>query len=288
MYFIQNNFLKVSINPRGAELDSIFHKIHQLEYLWSGDATFWGKKSPVLFPIIGTLKDNSYQYKGKTYQLPRHGFARERVFEIAQKSDESIEFLLKSDAETLKIYPFDFEFSLIYHLEGAKLSVTYRIKNKSRRVLYASVGAHPAFKVPLQDNLSYEDYYLQFSENETAGRYPINPAGLIISPAEAYLNGNRLPLKKSLFYQDALVFKELRSEAMTLRSDKSPHGLTMTYKGFPFFGIWAARDADFVCLEPWCGIADGENAGADFTKKEGILKVGVGKMEEKTWELIVF
>jgi galactose mutarotase-like enzyme len=173
-------------------------------------------------------------------------------------------------------------------LEANKLSVTYRIVNKSKRILYASVGAHPAFKVPLQNGLNYEDYYLEFSKNEIAGRYPINPAGLIVSPATPYLDGHRLPLQKSFFYQDALVFKELSSEAMTLRSDKSPHGLTMTYEGFPFFGIWAAKDADFVCLEPWCGIADGEDAGVDFTKKEGILKIGVGKIVEKTWEIEVF
>jgi galactose mutarotase-like enzyme len=289
MQSIQNDQLRVNINSKGAELDSIFHKTHQLEYLWNGDAAFWGKKSPVLFPIIGTLKGNKYQYKGEIYQLSRHGFAREHDFETKQISETEIEFLLKSDKETLKVYPFQFEFSLIYRLEAANLSVTYRIKNKSRQVLYASVGAHPAFKVPLQDGLHYDDYFLEFSEKENAGRYPINAEGLIISLANPCLqNTNRLPLTKQLFHQDALVFKDLRSDKVSLRSEKSPHGLRMTYKGFPFFGIWAAKDADFVCLEPWCGIADGEDAGQDITKKEGIMKAGVGKIVEKTWSVDFF
>jgi galactose mutarotase-like enzyme len=289
MHTIQNDLLRVNILSKGAELDSIYHKTHQLEYLWSGDPLFWGKKSPVLFPIIGTLKDNTYHYKGKNYQLSRHGFARERTFEAIKHSETQIEFLLKSDAETLKVYPFKFEFSVIYQLNEANLSVTYRIKNKSKRVLYASVGAHPAFKVPLQAGLQYNDYFLEFSEKENAGRYPINSEGLIKTPANpCLLNTQRLPLTKALFHQDALVFKELRSTQVSLRSESSPHGLRMRYEGFPFFGIWAATNADFVCLEPWCGIADSEETNQDFTKKEGILKVGVGKKMEKTWKVEFF
>jgi galactose mutarotase-like enzyme len=289
MLNLENEYLKIQISPKGAELNSIYHKIHQIEYLWSGDPAFWGKKSPILFPIIGTLKDNTYLYKGEQYHLSRHGFARERDFEVVKQSEIEIEFRLTSDETTLKIYPFNFHFSLIYRIEESKLSVTYRIVNKSKRVMYASVGAHPAFKVPLTEGLNYEDYYLEFSASENAGRYPINAEGLIKTPAEPCLqNTNKLPLTKALFQKDALVFKDLCSTQVQIKSDKNAHGLKMTYEGFPFFGIWAAPNADFVCLEPWCGIADGEVTNQDFTTKEGILKVGLNKKIEKCWFIDIF
>ncbi len=286
---IENDILKATIEAKGAELSSVFHKEHQLEYMWSGDAAYWGKKSPVLFPIVGTLKDDSYFFNGKKYQLSRHGFARDYTFEVENHTADKVSFLLVSDAETLKNYPFEFEFRLHYTLEGNELSVTYDIENTSNQEMFFSVGGHPAFKVPLVEGTSYEDYYIQLNQSETVGRYPLSNDGLLLTESNPFLiDSDHFALKPSLFHEDAIVLKELKSDKMAILSDKTPHGLRITYEDFPFFGIWAAKNAPFVCLEPWCGVADSVNTTQDLTKKEGINALKVDDSFLRTWAIECF
>src|SRR4051794_22447680 len=132
IYSLENNILSVAISTRGVELQSIIHKDFGLEYMWSGDPKFWGKKSPVLFPIVGELKNNSYQYKDKSYQLNRHGFARDMVFEVTKQDKEGIVFTLSSNEETFAKYPFQFSFSVGYKLDSNRLSVTYVVSNTGK------------------------------------------------------------------------------------------------------------------------------------------------------------
>ena len=172
MFTIQNDVLSVTVNEVGAELSSIFHKQHQQEYLWSADPAFWAKKSPVLFPIVGTLKKNSYNFEGKLYQLSRHGFAREKVFTVSGQSENAISFSITEDAHTLENYPFRFVFKITYSLQSDQLSVEYDVANTGDIPMYFSVGGHPAFRVPLTQESSYTDYYLEFRAEETAGRWP--------------------------------------------------------------------------------------------------------------------
>ncbi len=286
MYTIENEILKVAVNPAGAELTSLFNKKTGLEYMWSGDAKFWGKQSPVLFPIIGTLKDNKYFLEGKTYQLGRHGFAREKTFSVVEHGNTSIHFKLESDEQTLKIYPFQFSCSLIYSVVENRLSVTYLVENKGAERMHFSIGGHPAFKLPLVDDLLYEDYFLLFNKNENAGRWPISADGLIEEVAIPLLQDtNQLPLSKSLFYKDAIVLKHLQSDEVQVKSARHPAGLSFTFTGFPYLGIWAAKDAPFICIEPWCGIADSVGSNQDFTEKEGIVNLPAGESFERTWRV---
>ena len=286
---IENDQLRIAIKAHGAELDSIYQKEHQLEYLWSGDSAYWGKKSPVLFPIVGTLKNNSYTFKGGKYALSRHGFARDRAFELENQTADSAVFLLKSDAESFKNYPFHFEFRLHYALKINELCVTYDVKNMGNEPMYFSVGGHPAFQVPLVEGTTYEDYFIQLNETETFGRYLLSKEGLIETIPNAFLNNsNNIPLKYALFYEDAIVLKHIKSNSMAILSDKTLHGLRMIFEGFPYFGIWAAKNAPFVCLEPWCGIADMVNTTQELTEKEGINKLEKGEQFEKTWRLEIF
>jgi len=288
MYTIENDLLKVKVNPEGAELCSLFNKANGHEYMWSGDPKFWGKQSPVLFPIVGTLKNNSYSVNGKSYELSRHGFAREKLFAVTNQTTTSISFELQSDQQTLSVYPFQFSFSLIYTIEVNKLSVTYLVKNKGNDEMLFSVGAHPAFKLPLADELAYDDYYLLFNKTENAGRWPISADGLIeLAPTALLENTNRLPLTKSLFYKDAIVLKNLKSDELELKSDKHSVGFTFTFKGFPYLGIWAAKDADFICIEPWCGIADSVNSNQVLGDKEGIVKLAASEDFERSWGVSV-
>jgi galactose mutarotase-like enzyme len=196
--------------------------------------------------------------------------------------------VLKSDAESKAVYPFDFELRVIYKLLASGLTTTYRVDNPAATPLYFSVGGHPAFKIPIVPETTYTDYYLQFNQSENAPRWPISKDGLIETQPQPLLNNaSTIPLKKELFAKDALVFKHPASSAVAIRSSKTERGVKLDFPGFPFLGIWAAPNADFVCLEPWCGIADSVDSDQQFTKKEGINVLAEGEEFERTWMLTV-
>jgi galactose mutarotase-like enzyme len=289
MLTIENQRLKVVIHPKGAELQSIFHKDHRLEYLWNGDPAFWGKHSPILFPIVGTLKEGIYYYREKAYTLGRHGFARDSVFETEMQGPDTVTFLLRSDPGTRENFPFDFELRVCYQLLPEGLRTSYAVKNPSGTELYFSIGGHPAFKTPLMPGTEYEDHYLEFDQQETTPRWPISKDGLIETEPLPLLNDTRLlPLTRELFAADALVLKHPASAAVSLRSAKSGHGLRLDFPGFPFLGLWAAKNADFVCIEPWCGIADSVDSDQEWTTKEGINRLPAGEVFERAWTLTLF
>ncbi|PUZ20722.1 Galactose mutarotase [Chitinophaga costaii] len=286
MLQISNDRLQVSIAEKGAELQHIVRTDLQQEYLWNADPAFWAKKSPVLFPIVGGLKNNNYTFKEKTYSLGRHGFARDLVFTVTAQAATSITLELGDTADSRSRYPFPFLFAITYTLSGTTLQVKYHVKNPGAEPLYFSVGGHPAFKVPLVPGTTYEDYRLEFNHVENAGRWPLSAEGLVQeAPAPLLENTNTLPLKKELFAEDALVFKHLQSDVVTLKSNATPRGLRFHFAGFPYLGIWAAPNADFVCIEPWCGIADSVNASGDLTRKEGIITLEANGVFERQWEV---
>jgi len=286
MFSIENRHLKINIHPKGAELQSIYHKDHKLEYMWNGDPAFWAKHSPLLFPIVGTLKEDTYIYQDKTYSLPRHGFARDMEFEAEEQGPDAITLLLKSNETTKANYPFDFELRVTYQLAPKGLATTYSVKNLSSGDMYFSIGGHPAFKVPLVPGTAYTDYTLEFENKETSPRWPITKEGLIEKPPKPLLRSTRyLPLNKELFLEDALVFKNLSSTTIALKSEKTERGLLFDFTDFPFLGIWAAKNADFVCIEPWCGIADSFDTTQQLTEKEGINKLAPNDIFERTWTL---
>ena len=288
MQTLKNQILTIKINPKGAELTSIFNNKNRTEYMWNADPKFWGKSSPVLFPIVGSLKGNMYRFEGKEYSLSRHGFARDRDFMVEKSEESSIIFLLTHDENTLKVYPFKFEFRLVYTLENNTLKVTYLVKNIGENKMYFSVGGHPAFAVPLAENTVYEDYYLEFNKTEIFKRWGLTPEGLIeTQPSDFLIDMDKLALTKELFYDDAIVFKNLNSTSVTLKTDKINHQLKFDFEGFPYLGIWAAKDADFVCIEPWCGIADSANHNQELTEKEGIICLDLGEIFERTWRVTV-
>jgi galactose mutarotase-like enzyme len=289
MYTIESEKLSVAINSQGAELKSVWHKHHSLEYMWSADPAFWAKTSPVLFPVVGELKDKTFRYKCQMYRLPRHGFAREKTFAVSDQQKNTITFLLESDEDTLADYPFPFSFSIVYVVVGDELSVTYVVENRGEEPMWFSVGGHPAFKLPLAEGTSYEDYKLVFNKPENAGRWPISKDGLLeLVPQPLLQNTDTLPLTKELFARDAVVLKHLESDNVKLVSDKTRHGIQFSFDGFPYLGLWAAPGADFVCIEPWCGIADSVNAKGNIEQKEGINKLPVANKFKATWKVRFF
>jgi len=288
MITLENDYIKVSLAAKGAELQGLFSKETQLEYLWNANPKYWAKHSPVLFPIVGSLKNNSFNYQGKSYELPRHGFARDHVFNFEKISETEAVFTLTQNEDTLKVYPFYFELKLWYRLVDRKLNLTYEVINTGTEELLFSIGAHPAFAVPNTPNSVYEDYYLAFNTDERLTFWKLED-GLVADETEAIeLGSHKLNLKHELFYNDALVFKTLQSNCISLLNTKNDYGLHFHFEDFPFFGIWAATDAPFICLEPWCGVADGVHHDQELIHKEGIIKLDAGEGWSRFWEVECF
>lgn len=289
MITLENENIKVVVKAKGAELDSLYSKETNLEYMWSGDEKFWNKKSPILFPIVGTLKQHTYYYQNKAYNLTRHGFGRDKEFTVSEQFENSATFTLTDDENTLENFPFPFRLDVTYTIDAATVRIRYRVSNKGSDNMYFSIGAHPAFRIPLEKNRHYDDYYFEFEQIEDGYRWLISNDGLIEPNTVPFLiNTNILPITKELFRNDAIVFKYLNSTKVKLRSNKSKHGVEVSYPGFPFIGLWAAPHADFVCIEPWCGIADSTTSKQELINKEGINLLTPEQVFERTWSVSLF
>jgi galactose mutarotase-like enzyme len=261
---ISNSNLTAQIKHFGAELFSLKNNQNE-EFIWEGNPEFWGKHSPILFPIVGSLKNNSYSSNGKQYQLNRHGFAREMEFELIEKTAESATFSLVSTIETKKIYPFDFELQLCYSLKANKLNIDYKVINKNDCIMPFSIGAHPAFALPG----NFEEYSLEFQHDELL-KFHLLEEGLISNNTEEILlKQQQLHLNHKLFENDALVFKTLQSKSISILKNANPL-LKVNFSDFPNLGIWTVQNAPFLCIEPWFGYSDTLTEYDDFSKKEGI------------------
>lgn len=260
---LSNTKISASINTLGAELIRL-EKENQ-NYIWTIDEAFWNKTSPILFPIVGRLKNDSYSINEKTYELPRHGFARNFEFEVANQTENTVVFLLTENSETLKQYPFQFELRLKYELIENSLKISYSVLNKSQDIMPFSIGAHPAFAI--ED--SFSDYSLQFNEAEEFVSYELENEQFSNSFRKINSENGQINLDYSLFEKDALVFKHLKSNKLTLSKKNQPY-LSVEFKDFPYLGIWTKPNAPFLCIEPWCGLADNINHNGNIYEKEGI------------------
>ena len=288
-YIISSENLTATINDQGAEIVSIHSNTKNIDYLWNGNPDVWPKTSPVLFPIIGGLKENKYTYKGVEYSLGRHGFCRENVFTVTEQTKSVITFTLESDTKTLAVYPFAFKFSVKHEIKDNQLFVSYIVENTDSKSMLFSVGAHPGFNVPLHNTSNFKDYYLLFSQVENTGRYLINKEGLIENKATPFLDKtDRLLLTNDIFYNDAIVFKSLKSTSISLLSNTSEYGLKYTFHGFPYMGIWQPKDAPFLCIEPWCGLGDTVGSNYAIEEKEGINKLPPGETFVRSWDVEFF
>lgn len=288
MYSISNSKIKISVKKTGAELCEISSVKNKTNFMWDANPKIWGSFAPNLFPVIGALKDGSYIYENKIYTLPKHGFIRNNnaVKCIAQTSN-SLTFGLQYSDDLLKIYPFKFDFTLSYLIRDNVIELVHTIKNLDEKTMYFSLGGHPAFKCPVYDNENYNDYALEFEHLENSKSHLINMANGLISPKTKtiFKNSTILPLKHDLFNDDALIFKDLKSKKVTLKSKTHGNILSITYTNFEYLGIWAKPSGNYVCIEPWLGIADNENTNQNIKEKEGILTLEAGKTFKASYSI---
>lgn len=262
---LSNEFCSVSINTKGAELNSFKNSQTNTEYIWNGNPDFWGKHSPVLFPIVGALKDDCYFYEGKKYNLSRHGFARDFEFEAIESSSNAASFLLKQNPEIRAKYPFEFELQMDYKLVDNSLIISYIIRNKSNGEMPFSIGAHPAFALPN----SFEDYSLKFEKEENLITHELENNLFSGKTRPINLDKTNLPLTYSLFEKDALVFKTIQSKKVTILENQEPL-LKVNFEDFSSLGIWTVQNAPFICIEPWIGFADDATSNGNLFDKTNI------------------
>lgn len=274
---LQSNSLYVEVNGKGAELHSLFCTKTKTEYLWQGDPSIWGKRAPVLFPIVGRLKDGQYSYNGVTYQMPSHGFASTADFVVEESQQNCLTLSTQDNGSTLAMYPFRFSFKVSFLLNDNALDVVYTVVNKTDGPMYFSFGAHEGYRCPRNQGEVFEDYYLEFDRDATYSSHTVSPNGLVTGPVYPVIeNGRRLPLSYRRFDNDSLVFMDIPSKKVTLCSHKSPSRLEIEYNDSPNLVLWTKDGASYICIEPWNGMADFEDSDGHFINKPGIINLQKG------------
>ncbi|MTV81179.1 aldose 1-epimerase family protein [Lactobacillus sp. CRM56-3] len=272
MIELKNDALRVQINEHGAELSSVMSVDDHLEYLWQADPKFWGRHAPILFPIVGRLKDDQYRLNGQTYHMTQHGFARDMDFMVVEHEDDHAVFQLNATAETKAKYPFDFDLRVTFELDEHTLSVHYTVTNPSSdETLPFSIGGHPAFNVPLiPEEGGFENYSVTVAPKKTYPQIPLNGPYNDVQHEKMLNLTTPMVLDHDLFDRDALILDLDHVETTLLLSTQlNDHGVALTLQNAPYVGIWSPypKRAPFVCLEPWWGIADNVNADGEFLNK---------------------
>ncbi len=281
---IKSDALEVKIKTFGAEMISIKNKSGR-EFLWQGSAD-WEGQAPVLFPIVGALKSGRYSLAGKEYNMGVHGFALKSEFKIDAQTENSVTLLLNSNEETLKEYPFDFEFKIRFTLNGLKLSQDYIILNKSSRDMYYSTGSHESFSCPG----GVENYTLIFDEKQTTERL----ARFYVESEDRYYheyvpfleNANEFKLSREFFRDEQLAVLNLNSSGISLRDDRNGKSIHITLSDFDTLIGWTVKggNSEFLCIEPWCGTWEHTKIPAynDFSEKPGIRTLAPNESETLT------
>ncbi|MBC7915015.1 MAG: aldose 1-epimerase family protein [Pyrinomonadaceae bacterium] len=286
MVNLENDFLKVTIRLKGAELTSLYNKVTGTEHLWQADPSVWGWHSPNLFPVVGGCISQKIVVENVSYKMERHGFARNSMFSLVEMTDTYAKFELNHSELTHVHYPYKFTFQVLYELLDNEVKISYKVINLDNRNIYFSVGAHPAFQIPFDKNDSLKDYYIEFEKVENLETHLLSVNGLFTGFTRTIAsNTNLLALNKELFTNDALVFKNLVSRKVSLKSRNHSKSVYLKFPDFSYFGIWGKDEVPFVCLEPWLGCADTEGKQVELKEKEAIRSLEVGDIFEADYTI---
>lgn len=271
---LSNGKISIAVNSVGAELWSIKKTDDSFEYLWQGDGTYWTGRSPVLFPNVGAVKNNVMRVDGVEYPLGNHGFPRKMEFELVNSDEYKLVYAYTYNEESLTMYPYKFVLELTYSLSEYSVIIDYAVKNMDNKVIYFQLGTHAGFNCPMADGVGFEDYYLEFEQSEKSRRYFFDAANLLITGKDTDgLEGTKYPLNFELFKEGACIFKDIKSNSITLKSDKNNRSVVLNYNKFPYLGVWQKYGAPYVCIEPWYGVSDPDNYIGEFKDKEMMLSL---------------
>lgn len=287
---VENERLLVKVNDHGGELAGIYDKENNKELIWCGEESVWNRQAPLLFPFVGEVYNKEYHYEGKTYPMTPHGFARDSKFEFEGVKDQTILHTLSSTEETKKIYPFDFKLEVSHKIEANKVIVEWKVKNTGDKEMLFSIGAHPAFNVPVREGELQKDYYLSFDEKEKLDYIRISKDGGTALYEEVHalcLEDGMYQVGEHLFDDGVLIFENHQLSKVGIAfPDKKPY-ITIECKGFPYVGVWTKPTAPFICLEPWFGRCDNYGFTGELKDKTGVLSLPAKEEFQVAYEIIV-
>lgn len=284
---ITNGIITAEIDTLGGQLVSL--KKNNVEYMWQRDAEYWSGCAPILFPVVGRLRNGILTIKGKDYPMPKHGFARDSVMTVVNKNEKSVKFKLKSSDETKKLYPWDFEFTVEFALEENVLGVSFEVGNTDKEDIMFGLGGHPAFNVPMYDGDKFTDYKLEFDKEEVLeSNYVNSDDSISADKKEVILSGGKsINIVRSLFNNDALIFENIKSRTISLVNNENK-GIKFSFDNFTTFAVWTKgepEEANFVCLEPWISMGFRDNEDSKIENKCGMKKLASGEKFEAAFKI---
>ncbi|KRB80809.1 aldose epimerase [Sphingomonas sp. Root710] len=283
---IASDRLTAEISPDGAELRRLTDGAGR-DWLWDGDPAFWAGRAPVLFPIVGTLRDDQFRWQGRDYHLPRHGFARRRTFTLVEQGGDGVILRLESDDETRAAWPFDFTLDMIFTVRGATLTMTGRIANHSDGPMPTSFGFHPALRWPLPGTPGKAGHSIRFAKAEPAPIRRLGGDGLLDpAPRPTPVEGDILRLDDTLFAEDALIFDRLESRALTYQGPGGAR-VAVDFEGMPYLGLWMKPGAGYLCIEPWQGFSDPAGFEGSLDEKQGMVTIAPGVSRSFTMAITI-
>ena len=275
IYTIKNDKIEVSVEDLGAQMRSI-KDAEGKEYLWQGDEKYWKECAPNLFPYIARLTQGKYILKGKTYDMTTHGFLKRTVLKLKEKTQTKMVFSLTDSEETYKQYPYHFELKVKYELLKNELKVSYSVSNKDKKVMYFGIGGHPGFQVPIEKELSFDDYFIEFANGTDMKRVGMSEDCFVTGKDEAFTldDKQRLHLHHDMFDDDAIILKDVPSK-MTLASEKGNARIEMETNNLGYLGIWhrPRTDAPYVCIEPWNSLPSRKDIIEDLEKQDNLVSL---------------
>lgn len=287
---IENNNLKVTVSDNGAELVSVWDKKRNVERIWRGDAAVWGRHAPVLFPFVGKVAEGKYSYKGREYKMTSHGFARDREFDFVgiDEDNMSVTHVLRWSEKSLAIYPFKFALYVKHNFadkNSSSVNVEWKVVNEDEQTMLYGIGGHPAFTFPegvrvtdcslrIQNKMGEVTNTLKYHLLDTAGCIDMS------EQHEMTMDNGCMPITENMFDKDALIVLDNQINRIALLDEKGSEYVSIDCAGFPYFGIWSKKVDEFICLEPWYGIADVAGHDGNLEKKAGMQPLAAGDCRE--------
>ncbi len=291
IYTIENDFIKVDVDSTGAELKSIkcIDDEMDLEYLWQLDPAIWERQAPLLFPVIGRLKDGEYVFENNTYEMQIHGFARFAEFEVKSSAQDEIVLKTRSNNETLKEYPFEFELEIGYKLDGYAIIKSHTATNKSDKTMYYEIGGHEGYNIALMSGERMEDYFISFPGMKSIETYTSDDDVMMNrEKKEVELENGKLYLSPEVFKNDALIIDEFEQRRVILENDKNDRTVEVEFDDFKYLGLWTKyMRGNYICIEPWSSLPDCNYLGKELENKKDIRRLPPGNSETLKYKIII-